>query len=115
MIAVIVGFIPVKKPIATPPKAAWDMPAPMNDILRSTTNTEIRPDIKLTMIPTNKAFCMNGELKISIISLLKLFSASHIYHRYLYVEEGLHFSRIVLSKRFHSGRRGDYPGSGMYS
>ncbi len=65
--AVKSGFIPVKNPIATPPKDACEIPAPMNDIFLRTMKTEIMPVSMLIRIPAMNAFCIKGDPIASII------------------------------------------------
>jgi hypothetical protein len=59
--------MPVKTPIATPPNAECEIPAPIKDIFLKTTKTDIIPVRMLTRMPAMNAFCIKGELIASII------------------------------------------------
>ncbi len=63
--AVKIGSHPKKYPKAIPPKAAWDIPAPIKESLFKTTKTPSVAPKTPTMSPINKALCMKVNRKIS--------------------------------------------------
>jgi hypothetical protein len=58
MSAVVKGLIPERNPMATPPKAAWDIPEPRNDTLRRTMKVDMTPAKRAIAIPAMNALCI---------------------------------------------------------
>jgi len=54
--AVIMGFIPIRRPMAMPPKAVWESPSPIMASFLRIRKRPIKPQTMATIMPPIRAF-----------------------------------------------------------